>query len=257
MGTGTMLQTLLFSQPARTKTFASTAFSTVTHGALIAAALGATGQPNRDARAQPQAVLETHVTYVTPAMLLAALKSPHGAATAAAPRKARAFVLPNLDAVQQAISDIAPVDIPAAAEPDLTMVASGDLADSDSLPIGHKSLRDALGLGSIAPIPVNGAYTESMVDRAIIPRRGNPSPRYPAALQSAGIEGDFMVQFVVDSTGKVDPDHIQFPNEMHRLFVDAVRTALLRARFFPAQIAGKFVAQHAIQEFKFTLSRDR
>jgi len=190
-------------------------------------------------------------------MLLEALKSSHGAATVAATRKPRQFVLPNLDAVQHAISDIAPVPMPTAAEPDLTMVASEDLAGADSLPIGHKSLRDALGLGSIAPIPVNGAYTEAMVDRAIIPRRGNPAPRYPAMLQSAGIEGDFMVQFVVDSTGKVDPDHIQFPNEMHRLFVESVRNALLRARFFPAQIAGKFVSQHAIQEFKFTLSKDR
>ena len=250
-----MLQTLLFSQPARTKTFASTAFSTVTHGALIAAALGTTGQPNRDLRPQPEAILETRVTYVTPAMLFEALKS-HDAATAA-PRKARQFVLPSLDAVQQAIEEITPVPMPTAAEPDLTMVVGSDLAGSDSLPIGHRSLRDALGLGSIAPAPVNGAYSEAMVDRAIIPRRGNPAPRYPAALQSAGIEGDFMVQFVVDSTGKVDPDHIQFPNEMHRLFVDAVRYALLRARFFPAQIAGKFVAQHAIQEFKFTLSNNR
>src|SRR5262249_5515576 len=165
----------------------------------------------------------THVTYVTPAMLLEALKSSHDAATASATRKTQQFVLPNLDAVQQTIDDIAPLPLPTAAEPDLTMVASADPAGSDSLPIGHKSLRDALGLGSIAPIPVNGAYTEAMVDRAIIPRRGNPAPRYPAALQSAGIEGDFMVQFVVDSTGKVDPDHIQFPNEMHRLFVESVR----------------------------------
>lgn len=251
-----MLQTLLFSQPARTKAFASTAFSAVTHGALIALALGTTGQADHSARAQPTEVLETHVTYVTPAMRLAALTTAHGDAAAAAPRKARAFVLPNLDAVQHTIDDITAVPMPSPVEPDLTLVANGDVAAVDSLPIGHKSLRDALGLGSIAPVPINGAYSEAAVDRAIIPRRGNPAPRYPAALQSAGVEGDFMVQFVVDSTGKVDPDHIEFPNEMHRLFVDAVRNALLRARFFPAQIAGKFVAQHAIQEFKFTLARN-
>lgn len=251
-----MLQTLLFSQPARTKVFASTAFSTITHGALIAAALGTTGQPDRTAKAPPTAVLETHITYVTPAMLLEALKTSHDDAASAAPRKARRFVLPSLDGVQQVIDNIAP-PVPAPAEPDLTVVADAGLAADDSLPIGHRSLRDVLGLASIAPIPINGAYTEAMVDRVIVPRRGNPAPRYPYALQSAGIEGDFMVQFVVDSTGKVDPDHIEFPSAMHRLFVDAVRSALLRSRYFPAQVAGRFVPQHAIQEFKFTLTKDR
>jgi TonB family protein len=248
-----MLQTLLYSQPARTKWFSTTAFSAITHGALIAAAIGSTGLPQRYA-SEHSAGPPTRVTYVTPAMLLAALHSARHGTGAPAAGKARPLVLPNVEQTQRAIEDLTLVTT--LAEPDLPDLTLAVGSADDTLPIGAKSVRDAAGLGPIAPAPINGAYAESAVDRAIIPRRGNPAPRYPSALQSIGVEGTFMVEFVVDSTGKVDPDHIEFPREMHRLFVESVRNALLRSRFFPAQIAGRFVSQHAIQEFKFTMSKD-
>jgi len=104
--------------------------------------------------------------------------------------------------------------------------------------------------------PQNGVYTEDAVDRTVLPRRGNPVPRYPSALADIGVEGDFVVMFVVDSTGIVRNDEIRFPTSMHRLFAEAVRNALLRSRYTPAFYGGRKVPQEVVQEFRFTL-RDR
>jgi TonB family protein len=103
--------------------------------------------------------------------------------------------------------------------------------------------------------PENGIYTESMVERSVEPRHGNPTPNYPRILQDMGIEGDFVVKYVVDSTGVVMEDRIEFPSAMHRLFAEAVRAALRRSRYNPASIAGERVPQMVIQEFRFTIGR--
>jgi hypothetical protein len=72
-----------------------------------------------------------------------------------------------------------------------------------------------------------------------------------------GVEGAFIVRFVVDSSGAVPADRIEFPSTMHRLFVGAVRTALLKSHYAPAMIAGHVVAQQVIQEFRFEMGRRR
>ena len=57
------------------------------------------------------------------------------------------------------------------------------------------------------------------------------------------MEADFTVMFVVDSTGRVDDGTVEVPRDVHRLFADAVRYALSRSRYLPAQLAGRPVRQ--------------
>ncbi|HEX4934864.1 MAG TPA: hypothetical protein VFV33_16860, partial [Gemmatimonadaceae bacterium] len=49
-----------------------------------------------------------------------------------------------------------------------------------------------------------GPMTARTVDREVVPLRG-VTPRYPAMLASAGLEGTVVLQFVVDTLGRVEP----------------------------------------------------
>jgi protein TonB len=116
-------------------------------------------------------------------------------------------------------------------------------------------------LSDAVPSPLaqvkNGIYTPDLVDEQVTPRPGNPRPRYPESLRMAGIEGDVNVQFVVDTTGRVDEPSIKFSSHIHELFMDAIRVSLRRARFFPARLAGTVVPQLVQQEFRFELRERR
>jgi TonB family protein len=116
-------------------------------------------------------------------------------------------------------------------------------------------------LSDAVPTPLaqvrDGIYTPDLVDEPVAPRPGNPKPRYPESLRAAGVEADVNVQFVVDSTGRVDEPSIKFQSHIHELFMDAIRVSLRRARFFPARLAGSLVPQLVQQEFRFELRERR
>ena len=62
-----------------------------------------------------------------------------------------------------------------------------------------------------------------------------PTPEYPAALASVGIEGRVEVQFVIDTTGKVEPSSFQVVKSTQVGFEPAARTAIMGSVFRPAQ----------------------
>ena len=98
------------------------------------------------------------------------------------------------------------------------------------------------------------AYGADVVEKIAWPRN-NPQPRYPDVLKRDGVEGSFVVEFVVDSTGRVDEKTMSFPSTAHPMFLRAVRDALLHSRYFPAELAGVRVRQLVQQQFSFVLVR--
>ena len=78
---------------------------------------------------------------------------------------------------------------------------------------------------------------------------------YPDLLRSAAVEGEVLAQFVVDTTGRVDMSSFKVLKSSHDLFTTAVRQALSRARYYPAEIGGRKVKQLVQQPFNFTLTR--
>jgi protein TonB len=74
-------------------------------------------------------------------------------------------------------------------------------------------------------------------------------------LQSAGVEGKVLAQFVVDVDGKADMSTFKVLESSHELFTQAVRQVLPRMRFFPAEIGGKKVRQVVQQPFVFGLNK--
>jgi protein TonB len=98
------------------------------------------------------------------------------------------------------------------------------------------------------------AYNENQVDKTVQVVR--PAvPRYPEALKSVNIEGQVIVRYIVDARGRVEPGSIQILSSTHKLFADAVREALLDARYRPAEAGGHPVRQLVEQPFMFKIDR--
>ena len=256
-----MLRVLLASQPVRAGWFASATFSTVTHGALIAVAVVTTNQTISAVREMRAAQPPERITYIEPALLEKARRDAEAAKRLEVVKERAAVERRRLEEAFAAVKRLAalPVEVPdITAVPDLTAVADAWLEQPDGLgATPAMSLGDIVNCKSAMAPPADGIYTEEMVERSVRAKPGNPKPRYPGALADMGVEGTFLVRFVVDSLGAVAADKIEFPRSMHRLFMNAVRSALLKSRYSPAMLAGHVVAQQVSQEFRFVIASRR
>jgi protein TonB len=99
------------------------------------------------------------------------------------------------------------------------------------------------------------AYSTTQVETqaAIVP--GSPTPRYPEILTSAGIEGQVYVEFVIDTTGRVDMGTFRVLRSDHDAFSEAVKNALPRMHFYPAEAGGHKVKELVQLPFAFALTR--
>jgi protein TonB len=109
-------------------------------------------------------------------------------------------------------------------------------------------------VGGTGPVG-DQTYFEFQVEKQVAPAPGNPGPRYPDMLRSANVEGEVLVQFVVDTTGRVEMNQFKVLKSSHDLFTNAVKQALTGMRFYPAEIGGRKVKQLVQQPFNFTLTR--
>jgi TonB family protein len=253
---GGMFRLLVASQPVRSGWLGSTTLSAVAHGTLITAALMTTGRVATPVRELREAVTE-RVTYVVPrriAVRTSPVPAPvkHAATTAA--KKKKEPPLPDVAAIQAEIDQsLKDLDVPF--DPDLTAMTLDWLAKPDALSIRGPTTTEVVMERTALTRPQDGIYSMENVEVSVEPKRGNPLPRYPSVLQDMGIEGSFIVRFIVDSTGKVPNDKISFPSSMHRLFADAVRVALQRSRYLPARVGGQPVTEQVTQEFRFEMRK--
>jgi len=109
--------------------------------------------------------------------------------------------------------------------------------------------------GTSEALPTNGIYSDRAVDRIVVPRNDNPRPEYPRSLRSAASEGEVLVTFVVDTSGRVELSSIRIVRETHALFGESVRRWLARTRYIPAEVNGGRVRQLVQQQVGFTLER--
>lgn len=104
-------------------------------------------------------------------------------------------------------------------------------------------------------LPADQTYFEFQVEKQVSSVPGTVNLRYPDMLRSANVEGDVLVQFVVDTTGRADMSQFKVLKSSHDLFTNAVRSAVVAMRFYPAEIGGKRVKQLVQQPFSFTLTK--
>ncbi|HEY5087570.1 MAG TPA: M56 family metallopeptidase, partial [Gemmatimonadaceae bacterium] len=97
-------------------------------------------------------------------------------------------------------------------------------------------------------------YFEFHIDKPAAQLPGSSAPIYPDSLRHAGVSGRVDAQFVVDTAGRVVPKSIKILNATDPLFGEAVRSALPRMRFSPAELRGKHVRQLMKEPFVFAVT---
>lgn len=115
---------------------------------------------------------------------------------------------------------------------------------------------DVLRLPTILTTATQGPnpYTESQVDKPVSIAPGSAAPRYPDALRLAGIEGEVLVQFVVNTDGRADLATFKALQSSDDRFTQAVRSVLRNVQFIPAEVRGRRVRQLVEMPFAFRIA---
>jgi TonB family protein len=147
----------------------------------------------------------------------------------------------------------------------------------DSLPVDSISWSlhlEAAVLSEKGEITVPKIRTGSPIFSVLVPAERQVAAErvrvsYPPRLRSAGFMGQVVMQFVVDTTGRVDRATIRdlFPagaaaldaegRPIYDEFVRSIRQALVTARYRPARVGGCLVRQLVQQPFQFKLGDGR
>jgi hypothetical protein len=77
------------------------------------------------------------------------------------------------------------------------------------------------------------------------------APRYPYHLTYTGREGRVWVSYVVDSTGRPEPESFRALLSDDQQFTDEAVSALRHSKFRPARLRGRPVPQHVFQVIAF------
>jgi protein TonB len=183
----------------------------------------------------------------------------HATVSSTARAATRTAALPTLPRIQAPSIELGEVATPTPVA-DIDLSSTVNAPDSAAASVARVSDVIRQIVGDPAPGAGRvGPYSKDEVDKIVAPFTNNPKPVYPWRLERQGVETSFIVQYVVDSTGRVDNETILFPMDVQAPFTESVRESLRRARFYPAQIGGHRVRQLVEQQFSFVLVgvRDR
>jgi len=97
-------------------------------------------------------------------------------------------------------------------------------------------------------------YLGFQVDKEAHMKAGIP-PQYPAQLHAANVNGEVVVQYIVDERGAPQMASFTVLKSTDAAFTESVRRAVGAMVFFPAEIQGKKVRQLVQQPFKFVANK--
>ena len=140
------------------------------------------------------------------------------------------------------------VDVPALQLPEAT-------TRPDDFGTGHTAVADSAGSRSSGAPGSSSAFRSDEVEKQVALRPGNARPVYPLVLANTGVGGKVIATFVVNQLGQAEDSTVRFGSSDNRLFDDAVRAALRRMRFIPAETGGVKVRQLVQMPFVFTLQK--
>lgn len=101
-------------------------------------------------------------------------------------------------------------------------------------------------------------YTADRVDEPVQRLEEHPLvAEYPPALYVQRISGSAVVEFVVDTLGRMDESTFNVISATHPAFSESVRSALTKARFSPARLEGRLVPQVVQLPFYFVMSESQ
>jgi TonB family protein len=100
-----------------------------------------------------------------------------------------------------------------------------------------------------------GVLSADVVDVQVSPYAGAPTPRYPESLRTAGVEGEVTLEFVVDTSGRMEVGSMRTISSTAQAFVVSACDAVAATRYHPALVAGRRVRQVVRQQFVFSLTQ--
>ena len=237
--------TLPESAYRRQRSLGGTILSAMVHAIVIAGTLVASGiSAEAPRRVEPQA---QRLVYIKPMVPRRAPSAPVRTPPKPAEPPRQLPSIPN--PVRELVVDptIIPTSLPSVTDSLGVPFDSSALASSAAG--GETSGEHADAAGDI-----DAPMSAFAVDREVVARKG-VVPRYPGILANAGVEGTIVMQFVVDTLGRVERESIHAIRVDHPLFEQSVRDALAQMRFVPAEAAGRKVRQLVEQPFTFALGR--
>ena len=229
-----MFTTLVESKARTAKRAAETMTSLLLHGALIAGAVALTLPKRGDATPDRHPPVLTYLNVAS--RVREHVRTPAPATPHLAQNRLPGPIL------------IAPTHVPTTIEP--VEIGGPALPAPESIGGGIITSPERVGPGLVAP---DGVYDAERVERAPTVLGTPPVPRYPDPLRQAGISGNVVVRFVVDTLGRAEMDGVVVQEATHALFADAVRSALMRFRFTPGETGGRKVRTLVQVPFAFTL----
>ena len=233
-----MFNNLVESKPKKTRKMGGTIFSFVAHYGLILFVIYTSAQ----AATQDDGPKQEKVEFMEVKKEEAPKpKEPPPPELVAAPPPPKGF---------QVLT--APVEIPnVLPDIDLTRRVTNEADFTGKGAVGGFST----GVETKAVASDNNTYFEFQVEKPVMQAPNSPTPQYPDILRQAGVEGEALVSFVVDTSGRADPASFKVIRTTHELFATAVKNALPRMRFIPAEVGDKKVRQLVQQPFSFAITK--
>ena len=236
-----MFDQLLETKPKKQRSVGGTVISVILHTVLIAAAVVLT-KKTADALEKPK---EEKV------VLAETKKEPE-------PEKPKEQPKP-----QEVVAQVAPpkgfqVLTPPIDVPDVIPDVDLSRKATDEADFSGKGVQGGIAKGvegGTGPVISDQPYFDFQVEKAAAAIPGSGNPAYPEMLKSSGVEGEALVQFVVDTTGRAEMGSFKVLRATHDAFGQAVRAALPRMRFLPAEIGGRKVRMLVQQPFAFNLNK--
>lgn len=231
-----MLGVLLESRARAQRRSAGAALSVAIHLAIIAAVTAHTVQGRTPPRDKPKAVL---LRFAQPVVRPPVVRTVTTSSTASIPNIASVLIR-RIVAPVSVPRTLPPIDVSGGVPFDSIVISgpgSGGSAGPHGVIDGESSSRAEW----------SGKELLMRIERSV-------KPRYPEALRQSGIDGRVVVQFTVDTTGRVEPSSIRILSSTHDLFTRAVRDALVQFRFTPAAVGDRRVPALAEMPFEFQIT---
>ncbi len=232
-----MFRTLLESRATRHRRTGGAALSVAAHVAIIGFATAATMQGT----AAPHTPVKPEFVVFTPSP---APKPIERRATTAHPASSRTVVPAPITLVINTPTMVPPslpdIDVTRGVTPDVVSIGGPPTTS------GGSRYPDLVGPNGDGAASDKWNYREVLMNIV-----SSAKPRYPETLRQSGVGGRVLVQFTVDTTGRVDMASVRVLQSTHDLFTQAVRSALASFRFKPAEVNGKRMAALAEMPFEF------
>ena len=238
-----MFNELLESKPKKQRSPGSAAFSVILHTVMIVGAVYATSRADEIV----EAVKEEKVEFLEEVKPKDEPPPPEETAppppeVAAAPPPPKGF---------QVLT--APIDIPDVI-PDIDLTKSiTNEADFSGVGVAGGVAKGVEG--GTGPVITDAPLYEFQVEKPALAISGSGAPAYPSVLKSTNVQGRVTATFVVDTSGRADPSTFKALESDHELFTQAVKSALPRMRFIPAEVGGRKVKMWVQQAFEFRLDK--